>query len=143
MQHHTTAYFDESHDAALGIVHRPWFEMKLRSHFISSSSKDDPAWYALRNIVYASGCRIVTSKVATFHEAQQASWPFFENSLSVHTQLLYWQTTVTGVQALTAMVGIMTIRSVVFADASRPTLPMQSAVRYYSTCCVQWQSGLP
>ncbi|KID91330.1 Transcription factor, fungi, partial [Metarhizium majus ARSEF 297] len=97
------AYFDESHDAALGIVHRPWFEMKLRSHFISSSSKDDPAWYALRNIVYASGCRIVTSKAATFHETQQASWPFFENSLSVHTQLLYWQTTVTGVQALTAM----------------------------------------
>jgi len=89
-------------------VHRPAFETRLRAQFANSSEfQDDPSWFALRNAVYASGCRVVLSKdpTKTFNEAQAESWKFFENSLSVHTELIYTPTGLTAVQALTLMVG--------------------------------------
>ncbi|KAJ2905583.1 hypothetical protein MKZ38_004877 [Zalerion maritima] len=100
---YTRAYFEEALDAALGIVHRPWFESRLKAHISSPSSDEDPSWYALRNIIYASGCRIVLSKHATFQEANRSAWEWFENALSVHTEILYFRTSLVGVQALTLM----------------------------------------
>jgi hypothetical protein len=103
-----TAYFEHSFDVVLGVVDRPAFESRLHSHLESkTTSHDDPAWYALRHTVYASGCRIVLSKLSPstpFAEAQERAWQFFENALSVHTELLYCTTGLLAVQALAAMV---------------------------------------
>jgi hypothetical protein len=89
-------------------VHRLAFETRLKAQFANLSEfDDDPSWFALRNIVYASGCRIVMSKdpTKTFNEAQAESWKFFENALSAHTELVYTPTSLTAVQALALMVG--------------------------------------
>lgn len=100
------AFFEESREAAFGIVHRPWFEAKLRDHFVGTGSDVDPSWYALRNIIYAFGCRIETSNTGSYSAAQRSSWQLFENALSVHSDLLFRQTSVASVQALTLMVAI-------------------------------------
>lgn len=68
---------------------------------------DDPAWYALRNVVYAFGCRASTFKEGvsdTWSEAQSKGWCFFENALAVHTELVYFRSNLSAVQALLAMV---------------------------------------
>ena len=44
------------------------------------------------------------SKTSSCSKAQQVSWEWFENAISVHSELLFWPTTVVGVQALTLMV---------------------------------------
>lgn len=98
------AYFDGASDAVFGIVNRSWFENRLQSHLSNPRAEEDPAWYALRNAIYASGCRLELSKRCTFREAYQAGWSFFENALSVHTELLYFRTSLLAVEALTVMV---------------------------------------
>jgi len=107
---HIQAYFEETLESVMGIVHRPAFEARLRAHFMQGAlANDDPGWYALRNAVYASGCRAEYSKVCHlvgFEEAQERGWRYFENALSVQAQLLYGQTEITAVQALIAMVCI-------------------------------------
>jgi hypothetical protein len=40
----------------------------------------------------------------TFSEAQGQAWQYFENALSVHTELLYTPTGLSAVQALALMV---------------------------------------
>ena len=90
-------------------MHRSWFESRLRAHLNGVNTDDEPVWYALRNIVYATGSRLHLSKTATFREACQASWGWFENALSVHTEILYFRTSILGVQALTLMVCATTL----------------------------------
>lgn len=102
---YTRAYFEEASGAALGIVRRSCFESRLRSFYMGSTDDDDdPSWYAMRNVVFASGCRIVLSKETTYTKAQEESWSYFENALSVHSELLCFRTSVMGVQSLTLMV---------------------------------------
>lgn len=98
-----SAYFEEAPEIAFGIVDRPWFESRLRAH-ISATIPDDKAWYALRNVLWACGCRIMLSKTASFREASQASWALFENALSVYTEVLFLRTSMMAVQALILMV---------------------------------------
>jgi hypothetical protein len=98
------AYFELAPDAAFGIVHRPWFESRLRAHLEGRITEDDPSWYALQNTIYAYGCRLELSKRMGFRDAYQASWGWFENALSAHTEILYFQTSLIGVQALAVMV---------------------------------------
>jgi hypothetical protein len=90
------------------VVNRPAFEARLHAHYEQSGAFDDePAWYALRNTVFASGCRLEMSKAEygiSFAEAQSHAWRYFENALSVHTELLYSQTSILAVEALCAMV---------------------------------------
>jgi hypothetical protein len=43
-------------------------------------------------------------KSATFREANEAAWGWFENALSANNDLLYFRTSFMGVQALTLMV---------------------------------------
>jgi hypothetical protein len=103
----STAYFEECHYAIFGVAHRPASETRLRAQFAHPSEfQDDPSWFALRNALYASGCRVVLSKdpMKTFNEAQTESWKYFENSLSVHTELICTPTGLTVVQALVLMV---------------------------------------
>jgi hypothetical protein len=99
------AYFEEAPHAAFGIVHRHWFEARLKAHMEGSGDDDsDSSWYAIRNIIYASGCRIELSKQKSFREANQIAWGWFENALSVHSEILYFRTSLLAVQALTLMV---------------------------------------
>ena len=99
-----TAYFDVALDASLSILQRPWFEQQLALHLSGVSSDISAAWYALRNVVFAAGCRIELSKSATFRVASERAWAYFENALSVYTKLLFYKTSIVGVQALTIMV---------------------------------------
>lgn len=73
-------------------------------HLNDSSSDDDASWYALRNIIFASGCRHEMSTRSTLLESSRASWPYFENALSVHTELVFMPSSIIGVQALVLMV---------------------------------------
>jgi hypothetical protein len=45
------------------------------------------------------------SKTYSFQEASQRAWMYFENALAVYARLLFYKTSITGVQALTLMVG--------------------------------------
>ena len=99
------AYFEEAYDVIFGIISRPAFESRLRQQY-EGKYLDDPSWYALRNVVFASGCRILLSKdpSTTFLASQQQSWKYFENALSMHTELLCTPSGLCAVQALTLMV---------------------------------------
>lgn len=93
---------------SFGVVERTLFEARLHAHFsgAQNSVTDDKAWYALRNVLWAHGCRIVLSKTRTFRETLEASWAFFENALSVHTETFFLHTSLMSVQALILMVSI-------------------------------------
>lgn len=41
-----------------------------------------------------------------FGEACQKAWTFFNNALSVHTELVYIQTSLVAIQAITVMVSL-------------------------------------
>jgi hypothetical protein len=89
-------------------VERPWFEARLRAHFSNGAAHaaqpDDKAWYALRNVLWAWGSRIVLSKTSGFRDVSKVSWALFENALSVHTETLFLRASSMAVQALILMV---------------------------------------
>ena len=104
-----TAYFERCYDSVFDIVNRSTFEHRLRHHFrtIQSGQKDeDAAWYALRNIVYAAGCRcaLANDGSVSFLEAQWQAFSCFQNALSVFNELIFAYTGLTGVRVLTIMV---------------------------------------
>ncbi|CZR52471.1 uncharacterized protein PAC_02348 [Phialocephala subalpina] len=104
-------YFEECPEAAFDVVFRSSFEARLRAHFEDGSNTahdEDASWYALRNIVYASGCRAELGKAtatysSTFQSAQIGGYKYFENALSRHTELMFCRTGLMAVQALVAM----------------------------------------
>ena len=98
------AFFKGGYEAPFGIVQRSWFEARLRTHLTNHKSDDDASWYALRNIIYALGCRYEMSRTATLLESSQRSWSYFENALSAHTDLMFLPSSIVGVQALALMV---------------------------------------
>jgi hypothetical protein len=100
---YTRAYFDHALDAALGILNRSWFEEQLAAHLSGTLNDTSPTWHALRNVVYAAGCRIESSQSCSFQEASRRAWLYFENALAVYARLLFYKTSVTGVQVLTMM----------------------------------------
>lgn len=109
-----TAYFETCIDSVFGVLDRAEFERRLRAHFQGDSSAyplsslaQDKAWYALRNTVYALGCRVSLSQEtgpAGFVESRTRSWQYFENALAVHTDIIYGRAEVTSVRALVLMV---------------------------------------
>ncbi|KAF4453500.1 Transcription factor [Fusarium albosuccineum] len=100
---YVTAYFEGAREAAFGLVDRASFEGRLKAHLENNGKNENPAWYALRNAIYATGCRLELSKTGKFRHASQTSWAYFSNSLSVHLELMYFQTTMMAIQALTVM----------------------------------------
>ncbi|RTE70341.1 hypothetical protein BHE90_015271 [Fusarium euwallaceae] len=106
---YTQAYFDDTSDVVLGVVSRPWFQDRLRLHFNNSpgpGTMDDPAWYALRNTIYAYGARQLLAKQIkpqAFSDAMELGNRYFQNALSVHSDLLFLDTTSVAVQALAVM----------------------------------------
>lgn len=101
------AYFDHSFESVMGIVHRPDFEARLRDHFEQGAPTwtGDVGWDAVRNIVYAAGCRqlLLEDDSITFADAQAESSRYFENVLSVHTELVYGPSGLDAVRALVAL----------------------------------------
>lgn len=101
----TQAYFKQDSHIVFGIIVESLFYEHLRLHY-ESGAKDDPAWYAIRNTIFATGCRFTLSEddsPASYAEACRQAWGFFENALSVHTELIYYQTSFTAIQALLIM----------------------------------------
>lgn len=106
---YTRTYFEEDIDSTYGIVHRHTFENMLRTYFKKDGHSEmdtDPAWYAIRNVIYAAGCRIIDVKESSSRKTTLSprSWRYFLNALSVHTDLLYYRTSLMAVQALVMMV---------------------------------------
>ncbi|KAH7126494.1 fungal-specific transcription factor domain-containing protein [Dactylonectria estremocensis] len=103
----TKAYFDSCLDSVFETTDRHEFERRLDVHFKGdANSTSNKSWYALRNIIYASGCRYSLSEASSptaFTESRAQSWKYFENALSVHTDLLYVHTDLTSIQALVIM----------------------------------------
>ncbi|ETI21720.1 hypothetical protein G647_08067 [Cladophialophora carrionii CBS 160.54] len=105
---YVNAYFDESRDVAFGILSRPGFESRLRAHFENSPTtllEEDASWYALRNVVYAAGCRQIMAREQSGRLllGQGYEWQYFQNALSVHTDLLYTRSSFMAIQALAIM----------------------------------------
>lgn len=101
------AFFEDSLASTHGVVYRPEFESALRAHFQGDVVLGaDPAWYALRKTVYASGCRIYKSKhtSTSFADIQTEAWGFFQCAMSVLAELLFTPTGLLAVRALGAMV---------------------------------------
>lgn len=113
----------------MGVVYRPDFEDRLRAHFDQggASSTDDVAWYALRNTVYASGCRqlLLKNGTVTYAEAQRQASRLFENAVLVHTDLIYGPS---GLEAARAIVA-MTFYAETAADQGFEYMISASAVR--------------
>lgn len=102
-----SAYFEDN-ETSFCILHQPSFELRLRQFFDTpSSSAADPGWYALRNAVYAGGKRKILKDagVADFNHVHSSAFPYFANALAVHTEMIYYKSSMTAVQALAAMVG--------------------------------------
>lgn len=90
----------------MGIVYRPEFENHLRLHFQNLVSSEDVASYALRNAVYAVGCRAAALMDGNrdLNEVQRISSELFFNALSVYTDLIFMPSGLKAVQALIVMV---------------------------------------
>ncbi|KAH7110699.1 hypothetical protein EDB81DRAFT_926799 [Dactylonectria macrodidyma] len=100
---YVTAYFERSREAPFELVDRASFECRLKNHLAGQVKNEDPAWYALRNAIYATGCRLELSKTGNFRDAFHTAWGFFSNCLAVHLELLYFRTSMMAIQALTVM----------------------------------------
>ncbi|KAF2812009.1 uncharacterized protein BDZ99DRAFT_560742 [Mytilinidion resinicola] len=106
---YTKAYFEHTVEADIGTINRHAFEARLQAHMGRNEISDpdeDPAWYALRNMVYAFGCRFVLCQKISrdaWAEAQNESWRFFENALLVHTELVYFPSNTSAIEALLVM----------------------------------------
>lgn len=106
---YSQAFFDECAEAAIEIVDRSYFEARLRAQLKQGdppTAEQDPAWYALRNIVYASGWRQAFSKRSGFRYDDGLGWKYFMNAYSVLSELLYCRSNLLAVQALNAMVSL-------------------------------------
>ncbi len=102
------AYFAEAPETAFGVVRRDLFQSRLEAHFAGFKKDENPAIYAIRNCIFASGCRIRNAPSLGYSKAVEMASGWFENALSVHTELLYMPTTVISVVALVIMVTIFT-----------------------------------
>lgn len=124
-------------------MYRPEFESALRAHFRGDSvSADDPAWFALRKAVYASGCRTYLSKYTSrsFKDIQREAWSYFQGAMSVLTELLFTPSGLLAVRALCAMVRTIAPDQAglsVLIRENRRILQKDSAIPHLSTCYVQ------
>lgn len=101
------AYFKESIEATYYTIDATAFEKRLRQHYTGSHTTGDSGWYALRNMVFASGCRIEEFKNCSWTEAQSRARVYFDNALSVEADLLHHTPRLVAIQALIAMVCLL------------------------------------
>lgn len=103
------AYFEHSPDVAVACLDRAVFESRLKADQGRGQllKKQDPAWFATCNTVYASGSRILLSKSdysSTFTDAQTAAWQYFQNALEVLPELLSASSNLDAIRAVVLMV---------------------------------------
>jgi len=81
-------------------------EAHVEAHYRDQDSDDDPALFALRNVVFATGYRSLLAKDPTesFSTAQTKAGCYFRSAFSVFTRLLLPSSSLTAVRALTLMV---------------------------------------
>jgi hypothetical protein len=118
----------------------------LAAHLAGTIDDPGPTWHALRNVVFASGCRIEMCRSRSFQEAAKHAWGYFENALSVYARLLFFKTSITGVQVLTLMVRLLESLRVLLPTmltASRHTTPEISERRAWNTCFPLMPSDSP
>ncbi|EXJ59415.1 uncharacterized protein A1O5_12296 [Cladophialophora psammophila CBS 110553] len=101
-------YFEQSYDAVFGIVHRPSFEARLHAHFenpTAAAQDDGPSWFALRNIIFAAGsrCVLAADPTVSFVQAEVQAAQYFQNALSVFSEIIFGHSGFTAVQALALM----------------------------------------
>ncbi|KAH7007449.1 fungal-specific transcription factor domain-containing protein [Ilyonectria destructans] len=101
---YTRAYFEETPISTFYLIGRQSFEARLIRHIENPlASQEDSVWFAIRNIVYASGCRALMSKTHSWRESQSKSGQYFENALSVETDLIHGAYGISAIRALLAM----------------------------------------
>lgn len=104
-----SAFFEESIEHTLGLVPRQAFEARLEQHYGQHQPTDnDLTWYTLRNAVFAIGSRLSLcrgGRPSNYAAAQRESWLYFENALSVLTNLVFMPSDTTAVEAIVLMVG--------------------------------------
>lgn len=102
------AFYENCWEADLGILDRADLEVHLQAHFDNRGSQKDPAWFALRNIVFAAGYRslLATNPAVSFSVAQVKAGHYFNNALSMFTRLILPPSSLMAVRALTLMVRI-------------------------------------
>jgi hypothetical protein len=100
------AFYENCWEADLGILDRTDLEVHLQVHFDNRGSQKDPAWFALRNIVFAAGYRslLATKPVDSFTDAQAKAGYYFNNAFSMFTRLILPPSSLMAVRALTLMV---------------------------------------
>ncbi|KAH7145530.1 fungal-specific transcription factor domain-containing protein [Dactylonectria estremocensis] len=98
------AYFEESALSTFYLANRQSFEERLLRHIENpSASQEDSVWFAMRNIVFATGCRALMSKTHSWTESQSKSGQYFENALRVETDLIHGACRLSATRALLAM----------------------------------------
>lgn len=101
--------FSQSENFLL-VVPRTYVERRLRTHIenVKNGVKDDDvSWYALRNAIYATGCRsyiLARDPSSKFRIAVGHGWQYFERALSVHVELVYKRASLMTLQALLVLV---------------------------------------
>jgi len=100
------AFYENCWEADLGILDRNDLEVYLQAHFDNRGSMKDPAWFALRNIVFAAGYRslLASDPAVSFAAAQVKAGSYFNNALSMLTRLILPPSRLMAVRALTLMV---------------------------------------
>ncbi len=103
-----TAFYENCWEADLGIIDRYDLEAKLDSYYRLRTLREDAAWLALRNVIFAGGYRSVLAKDpdVSFAAAKAKASRYFQNAMSVFTKLLLPPSSLMAVQALTLMVCI-------------------------------------
>jgi hypothetical protein len=133
---YVNAYFEiPTSETIFAVVSRASFESRLRAYFkntLISARDDDVAWYALRNAIYASGCRshlLVGASNAKFRVGIGHGWQFFQNAMAVLTELVYEATSLMTLQALIIMVRSR-ITSFPFLSQTSSDTPFSTQISY-------------
>lgn len=119
---YTQAYFDCDPYASYGLIGRDRFEARLRAHYKPQDnptwSESDSDWYALRNVVFASGSRSFLTAPSTSLSQEQflqsRSWSYFLNALSVQNEMMFCHSSLSTIEALAAMVSVLPALFVIF-----------------------------
>lgn len=71
----------------------------------SDPSGHDTTWYALYNVILALGCRACIScgTPKSFLESEKEAWAYFDNTISVQSDLMYQKTSLQAVQTFALM----------------------------------------
>ena len=102
------AYFADAPEVLFGAVRRDLFQPRFEAHLAGSKKDNNPAIYAIRNVIFATGCRIKMAPIVGYSKAVEMATGWFDNAMSIHTELLYMPTTIIAVTALVIMVRLST-----------------------------------